>query len=110
MLNDPFGRSTLPPDRWTREFRVQLLHEAFTALVAGELPSPTACAFLGGAGLAWLQDGGPTGSFERDFLKVAPPHRSTVTPARLWAQLEASSPRATTDESEGTMRPSDQPE
>lgn len=70
------------PAALTREGRVRLLGEAFYALVDGRMPSSEAAIFLGGAGKAWLQQGG---SFERDFLKVVKP-KSHRTPAVIWRE------------------------
>jgi hypothetical protein len=61
------------------------LGEAFTALLEGRLPSRAAALFLGGAGMAWLEQGG---KLERDFLKVLQP-QSHNTVARVWARLRA---------------------
>lgn len=70
------------PEGLSREGRVRLLAEAFQALLDGKLPTRQAGVYLGGAGLAWLEQGG---NLERDFLKVTKP-KSHMTPARLWEQ------------------------
>ena len=85
---DPFGRARLPGD-FSREGRVALLGEAFSALLGGELPSPEARMFLASAGIAWLQRGG---SLERDFLRVTKP-KSHHTPAHIWRHLQGESDR-----------------
>jgi hypothetical protein len=54
---DPFGRTELPA-AIDRESRVRLLGEVFAALLAGEPPSRGAALFVGGAGMAWLENGG----------------------------------------------------
>jgi hypothetical protein len=102
---DPFGRSRLPDD-FSREHRLRLVDEVARALVSGEVPSRPAALLVGGALLSWMQQGGTLGALERDFLKVAAPHRSTLTPQRLWQRMqeaECSTPRATSDEEADTM-------
>lgn len=99
MLLDPFNRTRLPQG-FDRAGRVALLAEVFEALVEGRQPSREAALFVGGGGLAWLQEGGTVGDLERDYWRVAAPRRSTMTPARLWA---ASTRRATQGEEVGTM-------
>jgi len=86
--NDIFGRDVRVPGDFSREGRIALLAHAFDALLAGQLPSREACAFLGAAGSAWLREGGRCGSLERDFLQVVPPRRSTKTPARTWREMQ----------------------
>lgn len=66
-----------------REGRVQLLGQAFEALLAGRMPSPEACAFLGGAGSAWLENGG---DLERDFFRVTKA-KSKRTPSVIWQEF-----------------------
>ena len=100
---DPFGRSAIPAG-FTREDRVRLLAEAAEALLAGRLPDPAARLFLGGALQSWLRDGGRLGALERDHLRVAAPHRSTMTAARLYARC--SNGRATGDFDVDNMGPS----
>lgn len=78
---------------------MRLVAEAAEALLAGRLPDPAARLFLGGALAAWLRDGGRLGALERDFLRVAAPRRSTMTPSRVWA----STCRATADDEGGTV-------
>lgn len=86
---DPFGRTALPTSalrdgdaQIDRLRRLEMIALAADALLEkGDAPS----LFVGGALRAWLERGGPTGSLEKEFLAVAPPHRSTLTPARLWA-------------------------
>jgi hypothetical protein len=68
-----------------REARVKMLGEAFSALLAGRPPSRDAALFLGGAGMAWLENGG---SLERDYFKVTKP-KSHRTPAFIWQQMNA---------------------
>ncbi|MGI4776603.1 MAG: hypothetical protein ACRYGA_00565 [Janthinobacterium lividum] len=84
MLHDPFNRSQLPAD-FGREDRVRLLGQLFADLLAGRAPSREAAVFLGGAGLAWLQQGG---SLEKDYLRVVKP-KSRHTAAFLWQQYQA---------------------
>jgi hypothetical protein len=88
VLHDPFQRSRLPGD-FSRAGRVLLLAEVFQALLAGRTPDRAAALFVAGAGMAWLEEGGATGSLERDFLRISPPHRSTLTPTRIWARSTA---------------------
>lgn len=102
--HDPFGRSSLPP-AFDREARVRLLAEAAEALLAGRLPDPAARLFLAGALQSWLRDGGRLGALERDHLRVAAPHRSTMTAARLYARC--SNGRATGDSDADNMGPSE---
>lgn len=87
---------------------MRLLGEAAEALLAGKLPSAEARLFLAGALSAWLREGGRLGALERDFLRVAAPHRSTHTPARLWAR-ECSNGRGTPGTDSDTVQ-SDEPE
>ena len=95
----PSGR---PPPAFTREDRVALLAEAFQALLAGRLPSRAAALFVGGAGLAWLSQGG---SLERDFLKVTAKAGSHHTPTYVWQTLcdEVSSEGAQPGDGEDTL-------
>ena len=88
----PSGR---PPATFSRADRVRLLGEAFQALLAGRLPSREAALFLGGAGTAWLVQGG---SLEKDFLQVVGPSGSHFTPSALWERL-------CEDSSEGAQDP-----
>ncbi len=83
--NDPFGRSRLPAS-FDREGRVRLLGEIFTDLLEGRMPSVEGRMLLGSAGSSWLEIGG---NLERDHLRVTAPHRSTLTPARLWRRIKA---------------------
>ena len=99
---DPFNRVRLPGD-FSREGRVALLAEAFRALIEGRMPSQEAAMFCGAGGMAWLQEGGRCGSLERDFWRVTQTERSTATPARVYAQLEASARRGTAADDMGTM-------
>lgn len=101
-MNDPFGRTRLPGD-FSRAGRVALLAEVFRCLIDGTQPSREAAMFCGAGGLAWLQAGGRLGALERDFWRVSAPWRSTATPARVYAQLEASTRRATPAADIGTM-------
>ena len=101
--NDPFGRGRLP-ETFSREQRIRLLAEVAHALLDGRTPSRPAALFLASALSAWLAQGGTCGSLERDFLKVAAPRRSTLTPGRLWARMrEGSAGRTTDDDADGTM-------
>ena len=77
---DPFGRVSAPPAGLTREDRVRLLREAADALMQGQLPPAAARLFVGGALLAWLREGG---SLERQYLRVAAPKGSHLTPSAL---------------------------
>lgn len=104
--HDPFNRSRLPAT-FDREGRVRLLGEAALDLLEGRMPSTEARMFLGGALLSWLQSAGALGALERDFLQVAAPHRSTMTPGRLWQR--GSSRRATDARETDTMPPNPQP-
>jgi hypothetical protein len=81
---DPFNRSRLPGD-FSREGRVQLLGEAFQALMDDKPLSREAALFLGGAGMAWLENGG---DLVRHYLKVCKP-KSHRTPAAIWRELQA---------------------
>ncbi|WP_128001092.1 hypothetical protein [Piscinibacter defluvii] len=98
---DPFGRSRLPRGA-TRHDRVALLLEAFEALLAGELPCLEACMFLGGAGTAWLREGG---DLERDFLRVAAPAGSHRTPAQIASVIRSCSRGATGADEAETIAP-----
>lgn len=102
--HDPFGRSSLPAG-FDRAERVRLIAEAAAALLRGELPAPAARLFLAGALSAWLREGTRCGSLERDFLRVTPRERSTLTPQRLLAQSSAS--RATPDTGRDTVKSDD---
>ena len=77
----PSGRV---PATFTRENRIALLAEVFKALLNGTLPSREAALFVGGAGSAWLVQGG---SLEKDFLQVVGPSGSHFTPSALWERL-----------------------
>jgi hypothetical protein len=102
---DPFRRTCIPPD-FSRAGRVALIEEVGRALVEGRQPSREAALFVGAALSAWLCEGGRCGALERDFLRVAAPHRSTLTPCRLWQRMrdtDGSSGRATSDEQADTM-------
>lgn len=94
-MNDPFGRSRLPGD-FSREGRIRLLHEAFDALLRGELPSAEARAFLAGGGLAWLREGG---DLLKDFWRVAAPRGSHRRPEVVARELLIGDERQPTDES-----------
>lgn len=85
VRNDPFGRSSLPPD-FSREGRVKLLKEAFAALLRGQMPSVEARMFLAGGGAAWLEEGG---DIARDFWRVAAPRGSHRRPEVVARELEA---------------------
>lgn len=80
---DPFNRSRLP-EGFTREHRVELLAEVFRALIEGRQPSRAAALFVGGAGAAWLSQGG---DLLRDYWRVAAPRSSHNTPTRVWREL-----------------------
>lgn len=82
-LNDPFDRSRLPAD-FSREGRVKLLKEAFSALLRGQMPSVEARMFLAGGGAAWLEEGG---DIARDFWRVAAPRGSHRRPEVLAREL-----------------------
>lgn len=71
------------PKALSREGRVLLLGEAFAALLENRLPSREAALFLGGAGKAWLTNGG---DLSRDHLKVIKP-KSKRTAAAIWREL-----------------------
>ena len=101
---DPFNRVRLPGD-FSRAGRIALLAEAFKALVDGRQPSREAAMFVGAGGMAWLQEGGRIGALERDYWRVAAPERSTATPARVYAQLDASARRGTADIGDGPIAP-----
>lgn len=73
------------PAALTREGRVKLLGEAFNALLDGRTPSREAALFLGGAGMAWLTNGG---DLARDFLRVVAP-QSKRTAAKIWREMQA---------------------
>lgn len=90
MLLDPFNRSRKPAT-FDRAGRVALLAEVFQALIEDRAPSREAALFVGGGGLAWLEQGG---SLTRDFWRCAGPQGSTHTEAVLWRQ-QCSSRRAT---------------
>lgn len=64
--------------------RVKLLGEAFQALLDGKLPSREAALFLGGAGMAWLEQGGRLEAY-LNIIKA----RSHRTPAAIWQQMVA---------------------
>lgn len=83
-LSQALGCSEVPAVL-TRQGRVKLLGEAFQALLDGKLPSREAALFLGGAGMAWLTQGG---SLERDFLKITKA-RSHRTPTAIWQEMAA---------------------
>lgn len=72
------------PAALTREGRVKLLAEAFQALLDGRPPSREAALFLGGAGMAWLTNGG---DLARDFLRVVAP-QSKRTAAKIWREMQ----------------------
>lgn len=93
------------PSGFTREDRIRLLAEAADSLMAARLPSPAARLYLAGAVSAWLREGGRIGALERDFLRVAAPARSTLTPARVLARI-SSDARATDDIDAGMIDPS----
>jgi hypothetical protein len=90
MLHDPFNRSALPAvasaskDSFGREVRVALLAEFFGELMAGRMPRRECVVFAAGGAVDWLEQGGTVGSLERDYWKVSAPHRSTMTPSRIW--------------------------
>ena len=102
MLLDPFNRTRLPGD-FSREGRIALLGEAFSALLRGEMPSPEAAMFLGGAGLAWLESGG---SLERDHFRVVRA-KSHHTPAVVWRSLKGDVGEAHQDERQDDELPQD---
>ncbi|MBY0427873.1 MAG: hypothetical protein K2Q32_01485 [Alphaproteobacteria bacterium] len=83
-LTNALGGQCLPATL-TREGRVRLLGKAFKDLLEGRIPSSDAALFLGGAGMAWLEQGG---SFERDYLKVVKP-KSHRTPTVIWREVQA---------------------
>ena len=83
VMLDPFNRSRLPGD-FSREGRVSLLHEAFSALMRGELPSPEARMFLAGGGASWLREGG---DLVRDYWRVAAPRGSHRRPEVVAREL-----------------------
>ena|SRR5256885_9889117 len=76
------GRAPLALDR---EGRVRLIGEAAEALLRGAAPSREAALFLGGALLAWLQQGG---NLEKDFFKTTRP-KSHHTASVIWRGLAA---------------------
>ena len=96
---DPFNR-TQKPATFDREGRVALLAEFFGELMAGRMPRREAVVFAAGGAVEWLEQGGTVGSLERDYWKVSAPHRSTMTPSRIWQRSTA---RATEPESSDTI-------
>lgn len=61
-----------------------MLGEVFEALRDGRPVPRAAAAFVGGAGMAWLESGG---SLERDFWKITK-RRSHNTPSVVWHTLK----------------------
>lgn len=82
-LTSALGGQTLPATL-SRKGRIRLLGEAFQALLEERIPSREAALYLGGAGMAWLQQGG---SLERDYLRVVKP-KSHRTPAAIWQEIQ----------------------
>jgi hypothetical protein len=73
------------PARMSREGRIALIGAVAQALLDGRLPSNEARLFVGGALMAWLEQGG---HLERNFLRVRKP-QSHNTVVRVWARLRA---------------------
>lgn len=86
-LFDPFGQSRMPPELADRETRVAIIGRVAEALLAGREPDRSDAFFVGGALIAWLENGG---NLERDYLKVVKP-QSHMTPAVLWRRIKAHS-------------------
>lgn len=100
---DPFNRTRLPA-AFDREGRIQLLGEVASALLAGQPVPREGAAFVAGAILSWLDQGGRLGALERDFLRVTGVQRSRKTPAKVWARCCANT--ATCDDAGETMESS----
>jgi len=87
LLNDPFNRSQLPVDAMSREARIAMIGEVFEALRDGKPLSRAAAAFVGGAGMAWLEQGG---DLARDYWKITLRH-SHNNPQAVWQRLKRAS-------------------
>jgi hypothetical protein len=87
------------PRVFDRRGRVELIGEAATALLAGRTESGL---FVGGALLAWLENGG---DLERDFLQVVKP-KSHATPSAIWRQSQAHNYERQDTEAGDTLAPS----
>lgn len=96
-VHDLFGRPVRLPDGFSRQHRIQLVGEVFQALIDGRLPSREAALFVGGAGAAWLSEGG---DLVRDYLRVAAPRSSHHTPQHLWREACSSGGATDGDEPE----------
>lgn len=86
--HDPFAQAQLP-ERMTREGRVRLLAECFSALLDNRMPSREAALFVAGGGLQWLEQGG---DLVRDYWKVSARAGSHHTPSHLWRALSLETP------------------
>jgi hypothetical protein len=83
-LNDPFGRSRLPP-AFDRVHRIRLFREMVDAALEGRMPSTEARLFFGSAGAAYLAQGG---DLVRDHPRISGPRGSHRTPAKVLAELD----------------------
>jgi hypothetical protein len=72
------------PEGHEREQRVRWIAETALALIRNELPSHEACVFVGGALMAWLEQGG---DLCREYFRVVK-RASHHTPSYLYRQLE----------------------
>lgn len=82
--SDPFGRTAIPVEHWSRDERVALCAAAAQDMVSGCPLGPIAGRYLGHAILAWL-DGG--GDLVRDHLRIAPEQGNKLTPQKLYSKL-----------------------
>jgi hypothetical protein len=82
-LTAVMGRSA--PAMLDRAGRIRLIGEAAQSLRDEKMPSREAALFLGGALLAWLENGG---DLERQYLQVTK-RASHHTPAVIWRGLIA---------------------
>jgi hypothetical protein len=93
-LHDPFARSVLRAElreqldseaaAAARERRVFLFAQCCDALLAGAPVPIEARLFVGGAGRAWLEQGG---DLVGDFLGLRAPRGSHATPSTLWQRI-----------------------
>ena len=85
-----------------REQRVRWIAETGQALKRGELPSLEARVFVGGALMAWLQEGG---DLCREYFRVVKP-KSHHTAAFIYRRLNAHQDERQDGDADGILRES----
>ena len=86
------------PRSATHEGRVQMFGELVNALWEGRLPSREVCVWFGGAGRAWLANGG---NLQRKYLQLVKP-KSHHTAQWVWRKLQEGEEENRVISNEGT--------